>query len=40
VVFVRVPKSVIDGTTNYMVYAYEWNGITYRFAGQKEMPGK
>ena len=21
----------------YTVYAYEWNGITYRFAGQKEV---
>ena len=36
VVFVRVPKSVTDGAITYTVYAYEWNGITYRFAGQKD----
>ena len=34
---VRVPKSVSNGVTNYTLYVYEWNGITYRLAGQKEI---
>ena len=29
-----------DGSAGYTVYNYEWNGITYRFAGQHEMQGK
>jgi hypothetical protein len=37
VVEVRVPRSAGDGSAMYTVYAYEWNGITYRFAGQKEV---
>ena len=28
------------GAVNYTVYAYAWNGITYRFAGQREMLGR
>ena len=36
-VTVRVPKSTTDGAINYTVYVYEWNGITYRSAGQKEI---
>lgn len=39
-VSVRVPRSVNDGSINYTVYAYDWNGITYRFAGQKEVQGR
>jgi hypothetical protein len=38
VVNVRVPHSAADG--NYTLYTYEWNGITYRFAGQKEVQGQ
>lgn len=33
---VRVPRSISDGIVNYTVYTYEWNGITYRFAGKKD----
>ncbi len=33
---VRVPHSLADGSISYTVYTYEWNGITYRFAGQHE----
>lgn len=36
-VTVRVPKSTTDGATNYILYTYEWNGMTYRLAGQKEI---
>ncbi len=36
-VTVRVPKSTSDGATNYTLYVYEWNGITYRLAEQKEI---
>ena len=39
VVLVRVPRAIVDGTTSYRVYAYEWNGITYHFAGQKDVQG-
>ena len=39
VVLVRVPRAIVDGTTSYTVYAYEWNGITYHFAGQKDVQG-
>ena len=35
-VLVRVPHSMTNGGTSYTVYGYEWNGITYRFVGQKE----
>ena len=34
-ILVRVPHSVNEGNILYMVYAYGWNGIGYRFAGQK-----
>ncbi|MGA2905917.1 MAG: hypothetical protein ABSD98_18985 [Candidatus Korobacteraceae bacterium] len=37
VINVRVPTSVADGSVRYAVYAYEWNGITYRLAGQEEI---
>ncbi len=36
-VLVRVPRSSTTGTQNYTLYPYEWNGITYRFAGQKDL---
>jgi hypothetical protein len=39
IVFVRVPHSFNDGVVTYEVYAYDWSGVTYRFAGQKEMQG-
>jgi len=28
------------GRVDYTVYAYEWNGLTYRMAGKREMQGK
>jgi hypothetical protein len=34
---VRVPRSVANGSIDYIAYTYEWNGITYHLAGQKEM---
>ena len=37
---VRVPHSLADGSISYTVYTYEWNGITYRFAGQRETQDK
>jgi len=37
---VRVPKSISNGTTDYTLCVFEWNGITYRFAGQKEIQGR
>ncbi len=40
VINVRVPTSATDGSVKYVVYAYDWNGITYRFAGQKEVEGR
>jgi hypothetical protein len=40
VITVRVPHSASDGAINSLVYGYEWNGITYRFAGQREVPGR
>ncbi len=36
-VTVRVPRSVSDGSIHYTLYTYEWNGITYRLASQKEV---
>lgn len=36
-IFVRVPRSVSDGNLIYTVYAYEWNGIAYRYAGERDM---
>jgi len=35
VITVRVPDSIADNGVKYEVYTYEWNGITYRLAGQK-----
>ena len=43
VIAVRVAHSLSEdppGAVNYTVYAYEWNGITYRFAGQREVLGR
>jgi hypothetical protein len=40
VINVRVPTSAADGSLKYVIYAYDWNGITYRFAGQKEVEGR
>jgi len=37
---VRVPKSISNDITIYTLYVYEWNGITYRLAGQKEIQGR
>ncbi len=35
-VLIRVPHTVSEGEVIYTQYRYEWNGITYRLAGQKE----
>jgi hypothetical protein len=40
VINVRVPTSATDGSVKHVIYAYDWNGITYRFAGQKEIQGR
>lgn len=40
IIAVSVPHSKKDGSPVYTVYAYDWNGITYRFAGQKEVQGR
>jgi len=40
VINVRVPTSAADGPLKYVIYAYDWNGITYRFAGHKEVQGR
>lgn len=37
---VRVPRSSANGEATYTVYTYEWNGITYRRADEKEMSGR
>jgi len=29
-----------SGNVDYTVYGYEWNGLTYRMAGKREMQGK
>lgn len=34
-IVVRIPLSAAE----YMLYGYEWNGITYRLAGQKKVTG-
>lgn len=39
-VTVRVPKSTSEGAINYTLYVYEWNGIAYRLAGQKEIQAR
>lgn len=40
VIAVSVARAAKDGAPMYTVYAYDWNGVTYRFAGQKEVQGK
>jgi hypothetical protein len=40
IINVRVPISVADGSLKYLIYAYDWNGIAYRLAGQKELQTK
>jgi len=35
-VMVRVPRSTPQGV-DFTLYRYEWNGITYRLAGKKDM---
>ncbi len=40
IIAVSVPRSKKDGNVVYTVYAYDWNGITYRFAGEKEVQGR
>jgi len=40
VIAVRVAKAMRDGMPIYNVYAYDWNGMTYRFVGQKEVQGR
>jgi hypothetical protein len=40
VINVRVPTAIADGSVKYVIYAYDWNGITYRFAGQREVQGR
>jgi len=39
-VLIRVPRSMNEGVVNYTLYSYEWNGITYRFAGAKQVQGR
>jgi hypothetical protein len=38
----RVPQAPdsSDGHSNYLVYDYEWNGITYRFTGKRAVQGR
>src|ERR1019366_3759352 len=42
VIEVRVPQapSASNGYANYVVYDYEWNGITYRFTGKRAEQGR
>jgi hypothetical protein len=39
---VRVPQppDASNGYANYVVYDYEWNGMTYRFTGKREKQGR
>lgn len=39
---VRVPQSPdsSNGFANYKIYDYEWNGVTYRFAGKRDVQGR
>jgi len=37
---VRVPRSPGEAGVNYTVYSYEWNGITYRLAGERELQSR
>jgi len=36
VIKVRVPASQSDGGTSYKIYDYDWNGLTYRLADEKD----
>jgi hypothetical protein len=36
-ILVRVPHSVSEGNVIYTVSRFEWNGIVYRYVGQREM---
>ena len=36
-ILVRVPRSTPSAASNYTLYRYEWNGITYRVADEKDM---
>jgi hypothetical protein len=40
IIAVSVPRSRKNGDVTYTVYAYDWNGITYRFAGEKDVQGR
>lgn len=42
VIQVRVPQApdASNGYANYVVYDYEWNGITYRFTGKRAEQGR
>ncbi len=40
IIAVSVARSKKDGGVIYTVYAYDWNGITYRFAGENEVQGR
>jgi hypothetical protein len=39
---VRVPQSpdASNEYANYKIYDYEWNGVTYRFAGKRDVQGR
>lgn len=39
-ILVRVPRSQSDGGVNFTMYAYEWNGITYRVVEEKDIPAR
>ena len=36
----QAPSADSPGRIDYTVYAYEWNGITYRMTGKREMQGR
>jgi hypothetical protein len=42
VIEVRLPQApdASNGFANYVVYAYEWNGLTYRFTGKRMVEGR
>jgi hypothetical protein len=42
VIEVRLPQApaASNGFANYVVYAYEWNGLTYRFTGKRMEQGR
>ena len=39
-VLVRVPRSTPQGGLDYTLYRYDWNGITYRLADEKDIPAE